>query len=118
MNAHFHKVTQMSTRKLSAAMNTWFVADTLVSCKMMGAMLSRQFSRTDMLSAVASSTEVFTARQWRAFVHAPSASWESVPQHNLKGRALRRGPSTLQADIYDAIRSKMLKRRHPILFEM
>ena len=73
------------------------------------AKLARCVRRADMMPYMTSTTVIFDQASWQTFRDTPQPEWVSKP---AQGRAAhrRRGPSREQEAMYEAIRSRTLKR--------
>ena len=112
LNEHYNTTISIAKATLAAELGTWLTAEMDVFVRALGARLTRQVRRVDLLPFTSGSTTVFTRRDWGEFQSSIVRKW--VGQTAMKmamKKALRKGPSDEQAKLLTAIRSKIVKRQ-------
>ena len=110
LNSHFHGTVCVSKRTLAAEMRTWLCTEQAVFKRVLQSKRTRKVSRADMVALVSASTTVFTDKAWQSQLATPQAEWVGDTNDLRRKRQPRRGPTEEQAEVYDAIRSKLVKR--------
>jgi len=116
VNAHFHETTQVTERMLVAELGAWLLGDMAVSVRILSGPLSRKMSRADMLPLATSSIDIFDEDAWGRYVAQPCGEWKYTTLGTVMKRPSRKCFSSLQVDIYEAMRAKQVKRRRVSLF--
>ncbi len=110
LNAHFRTIVCVSKRTMAAELRTWLCTEQLVFTRAFESKATRKVSRADMVALVSASTTLFTNRVWQTYLTKPQEKWIGNTNTQKRKRRPRRGPTTEQADVYNAIRRNTVKR--------
>ena len=110
LNAAYHTTISMSKRILDAELNTWVTAEHIVFLRALPGKLTRRVPRVDLMPFAVSSIQAFNEASWKRFARAAHLEGANKTVGVKRKSQHRVGPSGEQADIYDMIRSKLVKR--------
>lgn len=116
LNSHYRSTIFVSRRMLAAQLNTWLTTEMAVFERAVVSNPTRIIRRADAMCLVTSSAVIFGARQWDEHLREKTVAWVSTPLVEQRRAAKRPTQTALQAGIYDAIRSRTVKRRRLTVF--
>ena len=93
---------------LDGEMSTWLSGEMTIALRALQVRTTVGVSRADMRAIVLPTVSLFDERGWKEHLVSKKCVWVGTPRDAVKSR--RRGPSTLQVELYEAIRAKSSKR--------
>lgn len=111
LNGDYRQTVRISKRMLNAQLKTWLGGEMTVFLRAMESTSTVGVRRADLRQMVIAGICLFTASAWASHVASPKAVWTSGAKSQRTLRNHRFGTHREQEAVYQAIRSKITRKR-------